>query len=273
MKQKGLVITLFTLAIAALLALLLLRAGGGKEAQSGDCAVHVLETVSAGEESSYRIGATLPAADFSSIGEPLADAIAREWEAYDSMTEFDRSVSSKRWGSVSIQADTWGECEEAIGLSVWNPLESPDWLEKTGYFGMESADPHTPVKHIQILANAGQADNRKVTGISVTAGYNVDGIRITLGASLSASEGAYTTGSIYNGYATYEEKSATTGTGIPVVIVITNGTNSKGYYHANYYDPTVYWVKDNVFYTLRVLGAEADRDKVQGILDRILQEI
>ena len=83
----------------------------------------------------------------------------------------------------------------------------------------------------------------------------------------------HTMGSVCNGYATYEENATTTGTGIPVLIVTTNETNNNGYYNGNYFDPTAYWVKDDVFYTLRVCGDETDKDVIQDTLDRILEAI
>lgn len=64
-----------------------------------------------------------------------------------------------------------------------------------------------------------------------------------------------------------------TGSGIPTLVVITNGTNNTGYYSGDYYDPTAYWVKDNVFYTLRVFGDSADKDEIQATLSGILEQI
>ncbi len=98
-------------------------------------------------------------------------------------------------------------------------------------------------------------------------------IRITLTATLIANETMHTTGSVSNGYATYEESNTTTGTGLPVLIVTTIETNNNGYYTEDYYDPVAYWVKDNVFYQLRVTGSEAERAEIQDLLDRILKAI
>lgn len=233
--------------------------------------VQIIEENSNTAESSYRVGAAFPGTDFSSVGQTLADKIAQEWETHDGMTKEAIMLSSHLWGVVYIGADTWDECENAIGFSINNPLESLDWLNKTGYFGMESTDPGMPAQHIQATANAPAIG--KLSEISVTAGYNTENVRITLTATLSAGADTYTTGCVYNGYATYEQNTVTTGSGIPVLVVITNGTNNAGYYNGNYYDPTAYWVKDNVFYTLRVFGDAADKAEIQDALDRILAEI
>jgi len=299
MKKKRLIITLSVIGIFLVLVLILfavkvfsgnqITINGDKEYETGNhsisnvggvdgpqstySTVQILEKTSDTEESSYLVGAALPTTNFSSVGQILSDKIAQEWKIYDAMTEVQRLASSKLWGCVSIQTDTWNECEQVIGFSVDNPLESLDWLNKTGYFGMESADPNTPVKHVQVNANTAQAADRKLSEINITTGYNIENIRITLSATLSANTGTHTNGSACNGYATYEENSTTTGTGIPVLIITTNETNNKGYYSRDYFDPTAYWVKDNVFYILRVFGDETDKDQIQTTLDKILKEI
>lgn len=277
MKKKSLTIILSIIGIVVALALLLfaviLFSGNQITIQSTYSTVQVLEKTSDTQESSYRVGVTLPATDFSSVGQILLDKITQEWKTYDGMTEVQRLASSKLWGCVGIQTDTWDECEQAIGFTVYNPLESLAWLNKTGYFGLESADPNTPIKHIQVNANTAQTTDRKVSEINVTAGYNIENIRITLSATLSANAGTHTNGSACNGYATYEENSTTTGTGIPVLIVTTKESNNNGYYNGDYFDSTAYWVKDNVFYTLRVFGDETNKAEIQATLDRILEEI
>ena len=196
-----------------------------------------------------------------------------EWKTYSAMTEMQRLASSHLWGFVSFQKDTWDECEAAIGFAVENPLESVEWLNKTGYFGMESVDPTLLVKHIEVSANSALTEDRQVSNISITAGYSIDELRITLNATLFADSGTQQIGSGYNSYAIFEEKTTTTGSGAPVLIVIANESNSNGYYAADYYDPTAYWVKDNVFYKLRVLGEETDKETIQATLERILSEI
>lgn len=235
--------------------------------------VMLLEKKSDTVESTYEVGAYLNGTDFSSMGQELAGKIEQEWKTYSAMTEWQRLTSSHLWGLVSFQNDTWNECEEVIGFKVNNPLESLDWLNKTGYFGMESTEPTMPVKHIQGSANSALSADRQVSNISITAGYSVDELRITLNATLFADSGTHQTGSVRNGYATFEEKTTTTGSGTPVLIVITNESNNNGYYQGNYYDPTAYWVKDNVLYTLRVLGDESEKESIQATLERILSEI
>ena len=235
--------------------------------------VQIIEMISGEKESSYRVEALLPTTDLSSVGQPLADKISQEWDEFDSMTKEQQRTSSKLWGVVDIQTDTWDDCEEAIGFALYNPLETLDWLSKTGYFGMESVDSHAPTAHVQVTANTAQTADRKPGEVSAIAGYKDDDVRITLAATVSSSTESFSTGSVYTGYATYEQNTVTTGSGTTVLIVTVNGTNNIGYYDGDYFDFTAYWVKDNVFYALRVFGNETDKAEIQATLDKLLAEI
>ena len=85
--------------------------------------VQIIEMISGEKESSYRVEALLPTTDLSSVGQPLADKISQEWDEFDSMTKEQQRTSSKLWGVVDIQTDTWDDCEEAIGFALYNPLK------------------------------------------------------------------------------------------------------------------------------------------------------
>ena len=235
--------------------------------------VQIIGMISGEKESSYQVEALLPTTNLSSVGQSLADKLSQEWDEFDSMTKEQQCTSSKLWGVVDIQTDTWDDCEEAIGFTLYNPLETLDWLNKTGYFGMEHVDSQTPTAHVQATANASQTADRKLGEVSVIAGYKNGDVRITLTETVSSSTESFTIGSVYTGYATYEQDTVTTGSGIVVLIMTVNGTNNIGYYDGDYFDSTAYWVKDNVFYALRVFGNETDKTEIQATLDKILAEI
>lgn len=235
--------------------------------------VQIIGMISGEKESSYQVEALLPATDLSSVGQLIAEKLSQEWDEFDSMTKEQQCTSSKLWGVVDIQTDTWDDCEEAIGFTLYNPLETLDWLNKTGYFGMEHVDSQTPTAHVQATANASQTADRKLGEVSVIAGYKDGDVRITLTETVSSSTESFTIGSVYTGYATYEQDTVTTGSGIVVLIMAVNGTNNIGYYNGDYFDSTAYWVKDNVFYALRVFGNETDKAEIQATLDKLLAEI
>lgn len=235
--------------------------------------VQLLETKSNAQESSYRVGSALPGTDFSSIGPLLADKITREWNTFDSMTREQQLVSSHLWGTIYIETDTWDECEDAIGFTVFNPLESLDWISKTGYIGMESLNPDISLTHVQAIAYATHTTNRELSQIDITSGYNKDGIQITLTASVCADTKTITTGMVTQGFATYSEKNISSGSGIPVLIVTPNESNNTGYFNDDYFDQVAYWVKDNVFYTLRVFGTAENQTEIENTLNKLINAI
>lgn len=267
------IITLFALIFVVFFALCIGDTGSVNGSDGSYSCVQLTEKISDTIESRYEVSAYLPDTDFSSIGQVLKDKAAQEWDTYNGMTAEQRLVSDKLRGLVSIQADTWEECEKLIGIDVSNPLESLDDLNKTGYFGTESADPGTPVKHIQVTANTTQTPGKSVRDVNITAGYNVDNVRITLSAFLCADAGTHSSGSVCNGYATYKEDTVVTGSGIPALLITTDEMNNNGYYNADYFDLAAYWVKDNIFFTLHVFGDEADKAEIQATLERILEDV
>ena len=234
--------------------------------------VHFLGEISDSDESNYQIGVSIQGTDFSLIGTELSEMIARDWAKYDSMTQEEKMISSHAPGLVSLGFDNWNDCENALGFSITNPLESLDWLTRTGYFGDESSNPSMPVQFIHVNANSAQID-RQLTDIHIDSGYRTENVHVTLNATLFAEAGEHTMGSAYNGYATFEHNTASTGSGIPVLTVVTNGTNNKSYYNESIYDVIAYWVQENVFYTLRVYGDKEYKDEVMATLERILLEI
>ena len=152
--------------------------------------VHMISMDSDDKESSYKVGAALPSTEFSSVGRMLEDKVTQEWKTYDEMTKEEILLSSHLYGLINFETDTWKELEEAIGFSVYNPLEALSLLNKTGHIGTESAEPITPMKHIEVIADTANAE-RKLREIRATSGYSTGNVRITLTATLSSEEGMY----------------------------------------------------------------------------------
>ncbi len=283
-KKQVIMISIICAVLALAVVVALLFGGDHKEnntdlMERSDGTVQLTAKTSDNVESRYEVSAYLTGTDFSSVSQSMKDKITQEWDTYNDMTDIQRYASSKLWGAVYSQVDSWEECEKEIGVEVPNPLETLGWLNKTGYNGMEDGfassitQGKTKLKHIQITTHARQTPGNSVDNIHISVGYNVDDVRITLSAVLSADAGIYTTGSATNGYAIYQENTVITGSGMPVLIITTDEMNNNGYYNGDYFDPTAYWVKDNVFYALRVFGDETEKDEIQSILDRILKEI
>lgn len=245
---------------------------GGENANNMSGPVRITEIKSDDEESSYTIEAFLKGTDFSSVGAAISDKIAKEWEKYDGMTQEQRMVSSHAFGFIYYDVNTWKECESALGLAIENPIEDIGWLSKTGYFGDEGNGSLGEIKHIHITANAASLE-RTLKVISIESGYKTDCAKITLTATMTSDTKNYTTGSVYNGIASFEQHEMSTASGIPVLVVNENLKNNNDYYVTDWYDVNAYWVKDNVFYSLRLWGNKEDKKKINDTLEKILSEM
>ena len=137
---------------------------------------------------------------------------------------------------------------------------------------MQSTNPQMYTTHVKATAYATQQSNRKLDRIDIQSGYYSGNTRITLHASV-CTEDILTTGMLARGYATYKTENAVTGSGIPVLLVTPDRQNNTGYYEDGWCDKVAYWVDGNVFYTLRVMGEEADPASMDKILQNILKEI
>lgn len=227
---------------------------------------------------SYRVNAALPKTDFSSVGRELADKIAGDWAVYDGMTMEERIVSSHAPGFVALSFDNWDDCENAIGFTVEDPLESLDWLNKTGYFGAESSVPDMPARFIQVNAISSNTD-RQVREILIESGYSTGNVHISLRSTLSADKGSFTNENEYTIGIAYNERNALglntvlTGSGIPVLTVNSDNAYNEEAYGSTFSDRNAYWVQGNVFYALRVYGDRNYDDEILAAFERILSEI
>ena len=71
--------------------------------------------------------------DFS---EALYQALSDDWAAYDAMSEEEKMCSSHLPGWCSREFDEWEAVEQFVGLTIPNPLEELELLEKGTYVGM-----------------------------------------------------------------------------------------------------------------------------------------
>ena len=235
--------------------------------------VKVAGTSSAADESEFTLEVFLPKTNLSQPGQILTDKIAEDWERFDQMDQLDQHASSHIPGTVYINTDTWAACENAVGVAVANPLEHMDWLEKTGYFGMESVEPSVPATHVKATAYATQSTARKLSRVDIQSGYSSGNVRITLTATICAEDCTFTTGSITRGYATFTQEETTTGSGIPVIVVTTDKENNLGYYNDGWCEQEAYWVEGNLFYNLRVVGDQENPDEMKSTLQKLLCEL
>ena len=238
--------------------------------QPAPAGITVEEKSSGENESKLTLKVSVRKTDLSKPGTILADKIAEDWACFDSMSDFSKYASSHLFGMVYIDTDTWYACEEAIGIVISNPLENVDWIKKTGYLGMEGKDPNHPIAHIKATAYATDPNDRRLDHMSITSGYCIGDIEITLTETVYAENTTFTFGSVAKGYAIYTEEETVTGSGKSVTVIAEDKENNLGYYNNDWYDQQAYWVDRNVFYQLRIVGDNEDSTEVESILKRLL---
>lgn len=245
--------------ISVFLCLLLLVSCAEEAAPSAALYDMIVTEVKAGREESYfSIEAGIPGTDFSEPGDILRSEIVREWDEFSKMTEEQRPVNDHLWGVVEIQADSWEECEKAVGVQAHNPIEYLGWLspDTTG-----------------VCAVATTSSDMTVREIRISAGYSFEDIGVTLTATLCSEDCSYSTGYSDPYLATYEQQDASTGTGFPVLVFIPHVTNNNGYASEDFDEVIAFCICANVLYTMRVYGSSEAHENIQAVLDRILAEI
>ena len=70
------------------------------------------------------------------LGQPIQEALKADWDRWNSLGS--QQTFSSRFGAAngSRYFDSWADCEAFAGLTVPNPLETCDFLEKGTYVGM-----------------------------------------------------------------------------------------------------------------------------------------
>ena len=132
-------------------------------------------------------------AESSSLGEENSDnmitsdmlsqsvyaALQVEWSAWNAKDEMQKLISSHLPGHIYKQFDTWTECEEFLGFSVFNPLEESEF-EKGSYVGMPEGYADASRFNISFYGESPE----KVNWIHVDSGYRDGDVRITVNAQI-----------------------------------------------------------------------------------------
>ncbi len=104
--------------------------------------------------------------------------IQRQFQEY-------KPYDSRYPGSWEKDLETWAACEEFLGVSLYNPLEEAEWLEKGGQSG-KKLDPESQFamnrSHCGIDLT-GDTDGT-LQQVSVRAGYFIGNISVTMNMQL-----------------------------------------------------------------------------------------
>lgn len=192
------------------------------------------------------------------LSQEIYDTLQNEWDAFGALSTEQKMLSSHIPGVCQKDFDSWAECEDFIGFSIPNPLESHSDLENGTYVGMPTGFMDAP--HVRV--NWYGTQDGHVEWISVQSGYRNDQLRIVVDAKLYGDPS--------------EEKSSDSGWSIDLerleYLANTDGaspvvTEDSG---ERYVASTAYMAKGYVLYSVRVIGEPDMQDEVQNTLIELL---
>ena len=114
------------------------------------------------------------------FSEELYQALADEWAGYAALSREERMASSHLPGWCSREFDEWEAVEQFVGLTIPNPLEELELLEKGTYVGMPLGFMNAPRFSV---AWYGTQDGH-VEWVQINSGYRSGNIRVCLETAL-----------------------------------------------------------------------------------------
>lgn len=211
-----------------------------------------------------RVTTYMPRTNFYRISDSLKEKIAADWRLHDSLTPLQQASSSHLFGWITLRHDTWQQCEEDLGVTIPNPIGNISWLEKTDVYGGIATDP--AILHTQLTVRASDPEKRTVERATLEAGYRAEGVRVVISAFVHAEDVLFTTGYGADGKVEFTRRETTTGSGLPVMILTSDQ-------QVDYSSLDAWWVVDNVYYSLHLVGEKGQDAHVQAILEKLLNEI
>ena len=185
------------------------------------------------------------------LGQPIKDALKKDWDNWNNKDFHQKVVSSHLPGAGHQSFDSWAECEAFVGLTVPNPLETCDFLEKGTYVGMPVGFADAPRMEVSWFGT----EDGHLCMVTLSAGYYCGDVRMQFFAKVYGDppEGKdrHPTDAMRTGYLEH-----TGGTDAYIVddAYGCNGTLAKGH----------------VLYHVNVIGSGEQMDAARAMLDRIL---
>lgn len=172
------------------------------------------------------------------VSQRMYEAVQEDWAAWNAMSKESQLLSSSKPGNCQQGFDDWHACEEFMELTVPNPLESCEWLEKGTYAAMPLGYADAP----RVMLNWYGEEDGTIEKVRVTAGYRQDDIRVML----------YT--DIY---------------GEATVVAAESDMNTST--TQNYFSVECNIVEDNILYRLSVIGEPDAQAQVEDIFTQVLK--
>lgn len=193
------------------------------------------------------------------LSQEVYDMLAQEWEDYNNLSKEGRLVYSSIPGTCYKNFENWSSCEEFFGLSIPNPLENSNLLEKGTYVGMPEGFRDAP--RVRAIWYGNQ--NGHVEWISVQSGYRSGELSITLDAMLygDSSIGKST----YSGVSVELERQYFLSNQTENAPLITEDFGEE------FSAVNGYLAQGFTLYHLRIIGAADTQEDLRATLDQMLE--
>lgn len=194
-----------------------------------------------------------------SLSQDAYDALQYEWDAWNLMSHESKMLSSHLPGWCRYEFDDWAACEEFLGISIPNPLETCAWLEKATYVAMPVGFRDAP----RVVAEWYGTAEGHVEWVRVQAGYRSGEIRVTIDAALYG-DSADMKPSDSGWLVELDRQDYLADRGGSQLQIIAESTE-------NYYSNVVYQADGNVLYRFKVIGEPTEQIEVENTLEQVVQ--
>jgi len=187
------------------------------------------------------------------LGQPIREALQKDWDWWNGLGKDQIYYSPIDAASGHQAFDSWAECEAFVGLTVPNPLETCDFLEKGTYVGMPVGFADAPRMEVSWFGT----EDGHLCMVTLSAGYYSSDVRIQFFAKFYGDLVETADGRRHMSDAMrtdYLEHTGGTGAYIVEDAYGCNGTLAKGH----------------VLYHVNVIGSGEQMDAARAMLDRIL---
>ena len=187
------------------------------------------------------------------LGQPIKDALKKDWDWWNGLGKDQIYYSPIDAASGHQSFDSWAECEAFVGLTVPNPLETCDFLEKGTYVGMPVGFADAPRMEVSWFGT----EDGHLCMVTLSAGYYCGDVRMQFfakvyGDLVETGDGRRHMSDVMR--TDYLEHTGGAGAYIVEDAYGCNGTLAKG----------------RVLYHVNVIGSGEQMDAARAMLDRIL---
>ncbi len=115
-----------------------------------------------------------------SISQNVYDVLQEEWDAWNTLSNEKKLLSSSTPGYCQQEFENWNECEDFLGINIPNEMEECSWLEQATYTGMPIGYADAP----RVTLTWYGTEDGHVEWMTANAGYRHHEVRLVVSATL-----------------------------------------------------------------------------------------